>query len=165
MEHKPTNWFEGPKVTFVLEREGDVHAKYRFDSIWPLIPTLIAGAWLFLFLVRTTRPKILHVVQHEQHQQIEGAEMSTKLKVRTPNTASKQDTTSVRLWAAGSFWLFLFVVVFGAISMLLKIGLGFWTTLSAILATEVIIVIIGAFTLRTIEGLSEKSLGISFRSL
>ncbi len=49
---KPSGWFQGPRVTFLFEREGDVHAKYRFDAIWPLIPTVFMAVMMFLFLVR-----------------------------------------------------------------------------------------------------------------
>jgi hypothetical protein len=88
---------------------------------------------------------------------------SIKKEMDSRITTSK----AVRLWQVGGFWLFAFSIVFGAIFVLVTHSAEWWHLTLALIGLEVLLVLLGAFTLRTVGDLSEKNLlsliGTAFR--
>ena len=74
---------------------------------------------------------------------------------------------AVRLWQIGGFWLFAFSVVFGAIFVLVIHSVEWWHLCFALIGLEVVLVLLGAFTLRTVGDVSEQTflslIAIAFR--
>lgn len=67
-----------------------------------------------------------------------------------------QESKSAKLWRAGSFWIFFFMVISGVVFLFVTSITDWWKLLIAILALEAFIVISGAFVLRSIGDLSER---------
>jgi hypothetical protein len=67
-----------------------------------------------------------------------------------------RENKGARLWAMGSFWVFAFVCVASAIILLATV-VSPWVVLPAIIGIEVILLFIGALTLRTTEDLSQSN--------
>lgn len=86
--------------------------------------------------------KIMKKVDSKKYNRVE-----SKLKLNENN--------AFKLWQIGSFWILLFLILSGVIGMLAKI-IAFWTFLAAITAVEIIFMIIGGFTLKSIDSLSES---------
>ena len=63
---------------------------------------------------------------------------------------------ATKLWAIGSFWFFALSIVTAVILLIIKQGGGLLTTILVIVAIEVILTIIGVFTLRSTGDLSEE---------
>lgn len=74
--------------------------------------------------------------------------------LRQANAMIEAERTPVgRLWAVGSFWLMVFVVVVGAIWLLLTIG--WWSALLAVVSIPVLFLAVTAAILRSSGDLSE----------
>lgn len=65
------------------------------------------------------------------------------------------DNNAFKLWKMGSFWILLFLILSGVVGILAKI-IAFWTFLAAITAIEIILIIVGGFTLKSMDSLSES---------
>lgn len=71
---------------------------------------------------------------------------------------AKYDITSekpVKLWLSGGFFLFALIIIFLIVFAILSSDFNWWQVILAITTIEVLFVIIGAFTLRSIGELSE----------
>tara|TARA_R110002072_G_scaffold302996_1_gene490931 strand:+ start:49258 stop:50535 length:1278 start_codon:yes stop_codon:yes gene_type:complete len=78
-----------------------------------------------------------------------------------------RESKAVKLWQIGAFFLLAFCVVFGAVFLLLQSFNLWWQVLLGLVGVEVLLLIIGAFTLRSVGDLSEKGfldlIGIAFQ--
>lgn len=62
-----------------------------------------------------------------------------------------------KLWSIGSFWLLLFLIIVGVLVLLFSSNFSWWQIILLIIFTETILLIIGAFSLRTLGDLSEQN--------
>jgi hypothetical protein len=97
------------------------------------------------------------------------SEANTTLETLLPHESDSFSTLSkaVRLWQIGGFWLLAFSIVFGAVLVLVAHSAEWWQLAFGLIGLEVVLVLIGAFTLRTVGDLSEKNflslVGTAFR--
>jgi hypothetical protein len=64
---------------------------------------------------------------------------------------------TARLWQAGGFWLLALAVVSGIVIILATHAINWWQLLLGLVGIEVLLVLVGAFTLRSIGELSDKN--------
>ena len=105
------------------------------------------SAWVPLYVAFEDDPEFLRVMRMTDLERFKEAEAARHAR----------ENKLVKLWAVGSFWLLVLSVVAALVLVVASLGLTWWQLLAAIAAIEVIFVLIGAFTLRTIGELSEKN--------
>ena len=105
------------------------------------------SAWVPLYVAFEDDPEFLRVMKMTDLERFKEAEAARHAR----------ENKLVKLWAVGSFWLLVLSVVAALVLVVASLGLTWWQLLAAIAAIEVIFVLIGAFTLRTIGELSEKN--------
>jgi hypothetical protein len=73
----------------------------------------------------------------------------------TAQTKTTFDPTNP--WRSGTFYLFSFVVVIGILAVLAYLGFSWYVIVTLMIGTILLLVIIGAFTLRNDKNISEKN--------
>jgi tetratricopeptide (TPR) repeat protein len=113
--------------------------------------------WLQLYVAFEDNPEFLKIMKMIDINKFKETERERHL----------QENKLLKLWGVGSFWLLALVMVVAIVLFIQSYNLTWWRFALIITAIEVILILIGAFTLRTIGDLSEenflKLIGMAFK--
>lgn len=103
--------------------------------------------WQSIFIAFEENPAFLALMKEIDMERFK--EVESKRHIR--------ESKAVKLWQYGGFWLLAFGVIFAAVYLLLTRFDAWWQVLSAIIGLEVLLLLVGALTLRTVGDLSETN--------
>ena len=146
-------------VAFQANPEWD-HYREGSDHVLALIREFLQDnkdKWLSIYIVFEDDAAFLSIMKDVDMERFKEVEDQRHLR----------ESKIVKLWQIGAFFLLAFSVVFGAIFLLLQSFTLWWQVVLGLVGVEVFLLIIGAFTLRSVGDLSEKGfldlIGMAFQ--
>lgn len=143
--------FTAYRVGLVAFRSNPEWDHYRTDSgqVLSIIKEFLLlnrDKWMSIFIVFEHDPEFLAIMKEVDLKRYKEAEEERQLG------ASK----AVKFWQYGGFWLLAFSIVFAAVFLLVTHSAAWWQLVFSIIGLEVLILILGAITLRSVGDLSER---------
>jgi hypothetical protein len=124
-------------------REVALNCRRNIQNVLKLNPSL----WGQLYLAFEDNPEFLRIMKMTDLNKFKEAESARHLR----------ENKLLKLWGVGSFWLFVLFSIAALVLFIQSYNLAWWRFALVIAAIEVVLVLIGAFTLRTVGDLSEKN--------